>query len=145
MKDREKQLSAAYDFVNDAGALDQNSVEGLFVGLKEFVDSEWGQRRIGPRSELESARSCMNKRNLGGALLSLRYSAYWLGFHIINKSEHKLEAEICNGENHVKMASLLMQVSEPFYEFYKQLHFAQKWDQRQLQAAMDQIGALLGN
>jgi hypothetical protein len=145
VKDREKQLSAAYEFVNDAVALDHNSVEGLFVRLKQFVDSEWGPRRMGPRSELENARSCMNKRNLVGALLSLRYSAYWLGFHIINKNEHKLEAEICNGENHVKMASRLMQVSESFHEFYKQLHFAQKWNQAQVEAAINQTEALLDN
>jgi len=145
IKDKEKQLSAAYEFVNDAVALDHNSVEGLFVRLKLFVDSEWGPRRLGPRSELENARSCMNNRNLVGALLSLRYSAYWLGFHIINKSEHKLEAEICNGENHVKMASRLMQVSEPFHEFYKQLHFAQKWGPQQVEAAINQTVALLGN
>ena len=145
IKDKEKQLSAAYEFVNDAVASDYSSVEGLFVRLKQFVDSEWGPRRLGPRSELENARSSMAKRNLVGALLSLRYSAYWLGFHIVNKSEHKLEAEICNGENHVKMVSRLMRVSEPFYEFYKQLHFAQKWNQQQVGAAMDQIDALVGN
>jgi predicted nucleotidyltransferase len=145
IKDKEKQLSAAYEFVNDAVELDHSSVEGLFVRLKQFVDSEWGPRRLGPRSELENARSCMAKRNLVGALLSLRYSAYWLGFHIINKSEHKLEAEICNGENHVKMASRLMQASEPFHEFYKQLHFAQKWGLQQVEAAIDQAETLLGN
>ena len=145
IKSKEKQLSAVYESVNDAVALDHNSVEGLFVRLKQFVDSEWGAKRLGPRSELENARSCMNNRNLVGALLSLRYSAYWLGFHIINKSEGKLEAEICNGENHVKMASRLMQLSEPFHEFYKQLHFAQKWNQQQVEAALSQAEALLDN
>ena len=87
----------------------------------------------------------MNKRNLVGALLSLRYSAYWLGFHIINKGEQKFEAEICNGENHVKMADRLMQVSEPFHEFYRQLHFVQKWNQQQVEAAISQTEALLDN
>ena len=145
IEERERQLSAAYEFVNDATALDYNSVEGLFVRLKEFVDSEWGARRLGPRSELENARSCMNKRNLLGALLSLRYSAYWLGFHVINKSERKLKAEICNGENHVKMTGRLMQVSEPFYLFYKQLHFAEKWNMLQVEAALNQTQALLDN
>jgi hypothetical protein len=143
IRDKEKQLSDAYESVNDIVALDHNLVEGLFVGLKQSVDSEWGQRRIGPRSELENASSCMNKRDLAGALLSLRYSAYWLGFHIINKSEHKMDAEICNGENHVKMVRGLTQVSESFLEFYKQLHFAQKWNQQQVEAAVNQTEALL--
>jgi predicted nucleotidyltransferase len=145
IKDKEKPLSAAYEFVNDATALDRNLVEGLFVRLKEFVDSEWGSKRLGPRSELENAKSCMNKRNLLGALLSLRYSAYWLGFHVINKSERKLKTEICSGENHVQMTSRLAQVSEPFYSFYKQLHFAEKWNMPRVEAALDQTQALLGN
>jgi hypothetical protein len=145
IKDKEKQLSAAYESVNDAAALDRNLVEGLFIRLKEFVDSEWGAKRLGPRSELENARSCMNKRNLLGALLSLRYCAYWLGFHVINKSERKLKTEICNGENHVQMTSRLAQVSEPFYSFYKQLNFAEEWNTPQVEAALNQAQAILDN
>jgi hypothetical protein len=145
IKDKEKPLSAAYESVNDATALDHNLVEGLFIRLKEFVDSEWGTKRLGPRSELENARSCMNKRNLLGALLSLRYSAYWLGYHVINKSERKLKTEICNGENHVEMTKRLAQVSEPFNMFYKQLHFAEKWNVPRVEAALNQTQALLGN
>lgn len=143
IRDKEKKLLTTYECVNDAVGLDHNSVESIFLRLKQFVDSEWGPRRIGPRSELENARSCLNKRNLVGALLSLRYSAYWLGFHIINKSEYKFEAEICNGENHVIMTSRLMQASEPFHEFYKQLYFVQKWNQQQVEAAINQTEALL--
>jgi hypothetical protein len=145
IKGKEKQLSEAYESVNDATALDRNLVEGLFLKLKEFVDSEWGATRIGPRSELENAKSCMNKRNLLGALLSLRYCAYWLGYHIINKTEHKLKTEICNGENHVQMTKRLFQVSEPFYSFYKQLNFAEKWNTPQVKAAIDETQAILGN
>ena len=145
VKDREKQLSAAYEFVNDSAALDRNLVEGLFLKLKEFVDSEWGTRRLGPRSELENAKSCMHKRNLLGALLSLRYCAYWLGYHIINKTERKLPTEICNGENHVEMTKRLAQVSEPFLTFYKQLNFAEKWNTPQVEAAISQTQAMLDN
>lgn len=145
IKDEKEQLSVAYELVNDAAALDRNTVEGLFLKLKEFVDSEWSAKRLGPRSELENAKSCMNKRNLLGALLSLRYCAYWLGFHIINKSEHKLKTEICNGENHVQMTKRLAQVSEPFYSFYKQLNFAEKWDTSQVEAAINQTQAILDN
>jgi predicted nucleotidyltransferase len=145
IKDKEQQLSAAYELVNDATALDRNSVESLFLRLKEFVDSEWGAKRLGPRSELENARSCMNKRNLLGALLSLRYCAYWLGYHIINKSEHKLKTEICNGENHVEMTKRLAKVAEPFYSFYKQLNFADKWNTPQVEAALNQTQAILAS
>ncbi len=143
IKDQEKQLSATYASTNDATALDHNLVEGLFIRLKEFVDSEWGAKRLGPRSELENARSCMNKRNLLGALLSLRYSAYWLGYHIINKTGHKLKTEICNGENHVQMTKRLAQVSDPFHSFYKQLHFADMWNMSQVEAALNQTQAIL--
>jgi predicted nucleotidyltransferase len=145
IKDKEKQLSEAYENANDATALDRNLVEGLFLKLKEFVDSEWGTKRMGPRSELENAKSCLNKRNLLGALLSLRYCAYWLGYHIINKTEHKLPTEICNGENHVQMTKRLAQVSEPFYSFYKQLNFAERWNTPQVEAAINQTQAILDN
>jgi hypothetical protein len=145
VKDKEEQLSAAYEHVNDATALDRNLVEGLFLKLKEFVDSEWGAKRLGPRSELENAKSCMNKRNLLGALLSLRYCAYWLGYHIINRTEYKLKTEICNAENHVQMTKRLAQVSEPFHLFYKQLNFAEKWNAPQVEAALSQTQAVLDN
>lgn len=143
IKDKERHLSEAYEHVNDATALDRNLVEGLFLRLKEFVDSEWGAKRLGPRSELENARSCMNKRNLLGALLSLRYCAYWLGYHVINKTEHKLKTEICNGENHVQMTKRLAKASEPFHSFYRQLNFADKWNAPQLEAALSQTQAIL--
>jgi len=143
IKDKEKNLSSVFELVNDVDDLDYNSAEGLLVRLKEFVDSEWGAKRLGPRSEFENARSCLLKRNLVGALLSLRYSAYWLGFHIINKRENKIKAEICSGENHVSMVKSLARVSESFYEFYKQLHFVPKWNAHQMEAAMIQTQAVL--
>ena len=139
IEDAETKLKAAYEFVNDAADLNHNLVENFFFRLKEFVDSEWGSRHLGPRSELENARSCLNKKDLVGAMLSLRYSAYWLGYHILNKRGHVLEAEICNGDNHVKMVNQLSKASESFHEFYNQLHFSQKWDQQKLQTSIDQI------
>jgi predicted nucleotidyltransferase len=142
IRDREKALAAVYESVNDAAYADYNAVEGLYVKLKEFIDLEWGVKRIGPRSELENARSCLNKRNLIGALLSLRYSAYWLGFHLLNKRGKKMPAEICNGENHVRMVSQLSKTSEPFREFYEQLHFAEKWGQQELERAINQTREL---
>jgi hypothetical protein len=145
IRDREKALAAVYESVNDAAYADYNAVEGLYVRLKEFIDSEWGVRRIGPRSELENARSCLNKRNLVGALLSLRYSAYWLGFHILNKRGQKMQAEIGNGENHVRMLSQLSNTSESFREFYEQLQFAEKWGQRELERAINQTQELLND
>jgi hypothetical protein len=87
----------------------------------------------------------MNKRNLLGALLSLRYCAYWLGYHIINKTEHKLKTEICIGENHVQMTKRLAEVCEPFHSFYKQLNFAEKWNTPQVEAAISQTQAILNN
>ncbi len=143
IKDEEKSLLAIFELVNDVDDLDYNLVEGLLVRLKEFVDSEWGSKRIGPRSEFENARSCLLKRNLVGAMLSLRYSAYWLGFHIINKRQGKIKAEICSGENHVNMIEALARVSESFYEFCKQLNFAQRWNAQQVKAAMIQAQAVL--
>jgi hypothetical protein len=41
------------------------------------------------------------------------------------------------------MTSRLMQASEPFHEFYKQLYFVQKWNQQQVEAAINQTEALL--
>ncbi len=143
IKDEEKSLLATFKLVNDVEGLDYNLTEGLLVRLKEFVDSEWGAKRLGPRSEFENARNCLLKRNLVGALLSLRYSAYWLGFHVINKREDKIRAEICSSENHVSMIRSLASVSESFYELYKQLHFAQKWDVHRVEAAMIQVQAVL--
>jgi len=143
IKDKENSLSSVFELVNDVDGLDYNLIEGFWVKLKEFVDSEWGAKRLGPRSEFENARSCLLKRNLVGALLSLRYSAYWLGFHVINKRGNKIEAEICNGENHVNMVKALTRASESFYDFYKQLHFAQKWNAKQIEAARIQTQAIL--
>lgn len=145
IKDKEKNLSAVFDLVNDAAALDYNLVEGLLVRLKEFVDAEWGTKRLGPRTELENAKSCLRKRDFIGSLLSLRYSAYWLGFHILNKRGIKTKAEICNGENHVDMINRLATAVQSFYEFYKQLQFAEKWDLKQVETAISQTRAILDN
>jgi len=143
IKDKETNLAKIFSQVNDADALDYNIVESLLLRLKEFVDAEWGTRRLGPRTELENARSCLNKRNLIGTVLSLRYSAYWLGFHILNKRGAKLKAEICNGENHVDMANRLITGLESFYEFYKHLHLAEKWNPKQVETAIGQIQTVL--
>jgi len=143
IKDKEKNLSTVFALVNDVDSLDYNLVEGLLVRLKEFVDSEWGAKRLGPRSEFENARSCLLKRNLAGALLSLRYSAYWLGFHVVKKTENKIKAEICNGGNHVNMVKALSRVSESFCGFYGQLHFTEKWNTQQVENARNQIQAIL--
>jgi predicted nucleotidyltransferase len=145
IKDKEKDLSAAFDLVNDAAVLDYNSVEGLLFRLKEFVDTEWGPKRMGPRTELENARGCLQKRNLVEAILSLRYSAYWLGFHILNKRGAKQKAEICNGTNHVEMMNHLAATSPPFYEFYKQLQFTERWSAQQVEATINQVRTVLGN
>jgi len=146
IKDKEKDLSAVFDLVNDVASLDYNIVDGLRLRLKEFVDAEWGTKWLGPRTELENAKSCVRRRDLIGAILSLRYSAYWLGFHILNKRgiTHK-KAEICNGENHVGMISSLATVVEPFFRFYKELQFAEKWDSKQVESAVGRTRTVLDN
>jgi len=141
---KEKNLLDVFDLVNDADALNYNLVEDLQLRLKEFVDTEWGTKRLGPRTELENAKSCLRKRDFIGAMLSLRYSAYWLGFHIINKQQGvKLKAEICNGENHAEMINQVATASRSFYEFYKQLQFAEKWDLKKLETTLSQARAVL--
>jgi len=143
IKDKEKNLASVFDLVNDAAALDYNLVEGLLLRLKEFVDSEWGAKRLGPRTELENAKSCLRKGNLIGSILSLRYSAYWLGFHILNRRGAKLKVEICNGENHVDMIQRLATDAKPFFQFYKNLHLAEKWDAKQLEVAISKTREVL--
>jgi predicted nucleotidyltransferase len=143
IKDKESALSSLFDSVNDSASLDYNLVEGLLLKLKEFVDSEWGTKRIGPRTELENARGCLLNKELLGALLSLRYSAYWLGFHIINKRGARNRAEICNGENHVAMINQLAKMQRSFYDFYNQLHFIERWDSAQINEAINQARKIL--
>jgi len=143
IKDKERNLLTVFDLVNDSSLLDYNQVEGLLLRLKELVDKEWGTIRLGPRTEFENAKSCLRKRDLIGALLSLRYSAYWLGFHILNKRGIKVKAEICNGENHVEMLTRLATSSESFYDFYRQLQFAEKWDLKQVENAIGQTKAVV--
>jgi hypothetical protein len=53
-----------------------------------------------------------------------------------------MQAEICNGENHVRMVSQLSNIAEPFREFYEQLHFAEKWGQQELERAINQTREL---
>jgi hypothetical protein len=54
-----------------------------------------------------------------------------------------MQAEICNGENHVRMVSQLSNIAEPFREFYEQLQFAEKWSQQELEGAINQTQGLL--
>jgi predicted nucleotidyltransferase len=138
IREKESAFLTLFDSVNDSASLDYNLVEGLLLKLKDFVDAEWGTKRIGPRTELENAKSCLLKKELLGSLLSLRYSAYWLGFHIINKRGARNRAEICSGENHVAMISQVAKTQRSFYEFYRQLHLADKWDSKQVEAAVSQ-------
>jgi predicted nucleotidyltransferase len=137
INDKENSLVSVFDLVNDSAELNYNLVEGLLHRLKEFVDAEWGMKQIGPRTEFENARSCLLRKDFLGAMLSLRYSAYWLGFHIINKRSAKLKAEICSGENHVEMVNQLVTAQRSFYDFYKQLQFVEKWDSGQVEVAIN--------
>ncbi len=139
IKEKETALAVFYDNVNDSEGLDYNLVEGLHLKLKEFMDTEWGTKQIGPRTELETARSCLLKKNLFDALLSLRYSAYWLGFHIIGKRGARNRAEICNGKNHVAMINQLASMQDSFYNYYKQMHFAEKWNSARVQTAIENM------
>jgi predicted nucleotidyltransferase len=143
IKDRETALSTIFDRVNDSAGLDYNLIEGLLLKLKDFIDAEWGTKRIGPRTEMENARTCLLRKELLGSLLSLRYSAYWLGFHVISKRGARNRAELCNGENHVAMINQLATMQSSFYDFYKQLHFAEKWNSTQVKEAVNQAKNIL--
>jgi hypothetical protein len=43
------------------------------------------------------------------------------------------------------MTKRLAQVSEPFYSFYRQLNFAEKWNMPHAEEALSQIQAILDN
>ena len=143
IKEKETSLPAVFGSINDSERLDYNLVEGLMLKLKEFVDSEWGMKRIGPLTELETARRCLLKKNFFDAMLSLRYSAYWLGFHIISKRGARNRAELCNGENHVAMINQLASMQNSFCDFYKQLHFVEKWNLTKVKEAVNQVRNIL--
>ena len=143
IKEEEKELFNVFTFVNDVASVNFQKLDELVRSLSLYIDAEWGSKRRGPLSELENARSCMFKHDLAGALLSVRYSAYWLGYHILGKREIKIKPRICNAKNHVEMLNKLEANTEKFYNFYKKLHFFDQWKLGKVKEAYRRIKATL--
>lgn len=140
---KENTLWNLFNSINDTATTNFEFVEGFLASLSSFVDAEWGKEHRGPRTELENAYGCLRKQDLAGALLSVRYAAYWLGFHILNKRDIKLKAKICNAENHVAMAKKLANVMPVFYDFCQELHFVKQWNMQRLKDAQKQTQTIL--
>lgn len=134
-----------FNFINGIKTINSKRVKELLKPLDDFIDVEWGKVHRGPRTELENAYGCLRKQDLAGALLSARYAAYWLGFHILHKQDVKLRAKICDAENHIEMAIKLSLVKPFFYSFYQRLHFINQWSMKRLKNAQNQIQMVLSN
>jgi len=132
-----------FNLISDVAIINFKLIEELLLSLNRFVDTEWGKEHRGPRTELENAYGCLRKQDLTGALLSARYAAYWLGFHILRKRDIKLKAKICNAENHVKMVKKLASVMPVFYNFYQKLHLVKQWNMQRLRDAQNQMQGVL--
>ncbi len=140
---KENALWSLFNFVSDTTTINFELVRGFLASLNSFVDTEWGKEHRGPRTELENAYGCLRKQDLTGAMLSGRYAAYWLGFHILRKRDIELKPKICNAENHVEMAKKLAPVMPVFYNFYQKLHFIKQWSMQRLEDAQNQTRAIL--
>lgn len=132
-----------FNFINDTTLLNFELVKKLLLSLNSFVDAEWGKEHRGPRTELENAYGRLRKQDSTGAVLSARYAAYWLGFHILRKRDIKLRAKICNAENHVEMVKKLAPVMPVFHNFYQTLHSVKQWSRQRLKDAQNQTQAIL--
>ena len=143
LQTKENAVWNLFNFINDTSTINSRRVNQLLKPLSSFIDVEWGKEDRGTRTELENAYGCLRKQDYAGALLSGRYSAYWLGFHIINKQDDKLKAKICNGENHIKMMKKLGPIKPSFYSFYKKLHFVEHWTMKKLKDAHNQTHTVL--
>lgn len=140
---KEKALWNLFNFVNDTATINLELVKGLLASLSRFVDVEWGKEHRGPRTELENAYGCLRRGDLTGAMLSARYAAYWLGFHVLRKCGIKLKAKICDAENHVTMMKKLKSALPAFHTFYRDLHFANQWNMHRLKEAQNQAQTAL--
>lgn len=142
---KENTLWSLFNFISDTTTINFELVEGLLASLNSFLDTEWGKEHRGPRTELENAYGCLRKQDLAGAMLSARYAAYWLGFHILGKRNIKLKAKICDAENHVEMVKRLAPVMPVFYNFYQELHLFNQWNMQRLKDAQNQTHAILAH
>jgi hypothetical protein len=140
---REEALWNLFNFISDTATINFELVEDFLASLSGFIHTEWGEEHRGPRTELENAYGCLRKHDLAGALLSARYAAYWLGFHILRKRDVKLKAKICNAENHVEMVKKLASAMSVFYDFYQELHLVKHWNMQRLKDAQNQTNAVL--
>lgn len=140
---KENTLWNLFNFVSGTATINLELVEGFLASLSSFVDTEWGEEHRGPRSELENAYGCLRKQDLTGAMLSARYAAYWLGFHILRKRDIKLKTKICNAENHVEMVKKLARVMPVFYNFYQELHLIKQWNMQRLKDTQNQTQTIL--
>jgi len=140
---KENTLWNLFNFINDIPIINSKIIEGLLKPLDRFINVKWGKERKGPRTELENAYGCLRKHDLAGALLSARYAAYWLGFHVLRKQDVKLKAKICDAENHIEMTKKLAPVAPSFYNFYQKLHFIDRWNIKRLKNTQNQTQIIL--
>jgi predicted nucleotidyltransferase len=140
---KENILWNLFNLINETATINFTHIEGLLASLHSLIDVEWGKEHRGPRSELENAYGCSRKQDLAGAILSARYAAYWLGFHILKKRDIKLKPRICIAENHVEMVRKMGLVMPAFCRLYQKLHFVKQWNMQRLEDAQNQTRAIL--
>jgi len=143
IQEKEKTLLNSFNLVNNMVGIRLEPVKALVETLSNFIEGEWGGARRGPRTELENALGCLHRQDPAGALLSARYAAYWLGFHILAKRDIDLRARICNAENHIEMVKKIALVTQPFYEYYRDLHWVREWNVDLLRDALESAMRLL--
>lgn len=140
---KENTLWNLFNLINDTATINFTHIEGLLASLHNLIDAEWGKEHRGPRTELENAYGCLRKQDLAGTILSARYAAYWLGFHILKKRDIRLKPRICIAENHVEMVRKMGPVMPAFCRLYRKLHLAKQLNMQRLEDAQNQTRAIL--
>lgn len=143
IQDKEKKLLELFSEINDIPINRSRELDENFKRLTKFVDEIWGQEQRGPRTELNNVNNCLLKQDISGAWLSIRYTAYWLGYTIVNRREKRIVTKLCDADNHTKMIQMLESEDPTFFQFYEKIHSIDKWNLEKLESIQNRFEKLL--
>ena len=139
LKNLKKHLNGliwSFKWINDLEVVRENLLKNLLDELLSWLNNEWGDEERGARSEYKNAIKSFLNEDLETALLSARYSAYWLGFRTLRNRGLKLKVKLYNANNHLTMIRELRSRAQKYHEFYKRIHILKLWSLKQLKKAI---------
>ena len=134
-----------FDKVQGLEGITRTQVKDLLDELKDLLDEVWKEPR-GARTEYRNAVKSLARGELCVAVLSARYSAFYVGHRILRLERGEVPIRPYDAESHLRMLEILNKLKRgDFIKIYRRLHGAERIDLKYLDESIRLIHRALDN